>query len=118
MSDVLRVERHGSTSVVRLGTAYNSLDEDTLLDAEQALLTSAESPEAVNLVVDLSDTRYIGSRFIEALFRAHNRIKRKGGKFVLSGLQAHPAEVIRISKLDLLWTQYPNAESAVQALAT
>ncbi len=118
MSDALRVERHGLTSVVYLGTAYNSLDEETLLDAEQALLTSADSPETTNLVVDLSDTRYIGSRFIEALFRAHNRIKRKGGRFVLSGLQAHPAEVIKISKLDSLWPQYPSAEAAVQALET
>ncbi len=118
MTDTLRVERHGPTLVVYLGAVYNSLEEDILLDAEQFLLTNADSPETKNLVVDLSGTRYIGSRFIEALFRAHNRIKRKSGRFVLSGVQAHPAEVIKISKLDTLWPQYPTAAAAVQALAS
>ena len=113
----LRTERHGPTLVVHLGRAYNSLDEASLEGVENALLEAAGEAETQNLVVDLSATEFFGSRFIESLFRAHNRIKRKGGRFVLSGLQPHPAEVIRISHLDRIWPLFASSELAVQSLA-
>jgi anti-anti-sigma regulatory factor len=67
--------------------------------------------------VDLSGTQYFGSRFIEALFRAHNRMKRRGGRFALSGLQPYPEEVIRISKLDTIWPLFKTPEEAVRMLS-
>ena len=112
----LRSDSYGPTRVVHLGKAYDSLNESTVDRVERFLLQTADQPEAKNLVVDLSHTQYFGSRFIEALFRAHNRMKRKGGKFALSGLQPYPGEVIRISRLDTVWPIFPNAEAAVQAL--
>lgn len=113
----LRSDQHGPTLVVHLGPAYDSLDDSRLHALERDLLACADLKELRNLVIDLSDTKFLGSRFIEVLFRAHNRIKRKGGRFALSGLQPYPAEVIRVSKLDAIWSLYPTADDAVQALA-
>jgi anti-sigma B factor antagonist len=115
-ADDLRSDRYGPTLVVHLGAAYNSLSENSLVEVERNLLACADSLETKNLVVDLSKTEFFGSRFIESLFRAHNRMKRKGGKFALSGLQPYPAEVIRISKLDTVWPLFANAQEAVAAL--
>ena len=111
----LRSDRYGPTQVVHLGSAYNSLNEATVERVERFLLSCADDPDTKNLVVDLSHTQYFGSRFIEALFRAHNRMKRKLGKFALSGLLPYPEEVVRISKLDTIWPLYGTAEEAVRA---
>jgi anti-anti-sigma factor len=112
----LRSDRYGPTQVVHLGSAYNSLNESTVESVERFLLNCADQPETKNLVVDLSHTQYFGSRFIEALFRAHNRMKRKAGKFALSGLLPYPEEVVRISKLDTVWPLFKDAEEAVRLL--
>ena len=113
----LRSDRYGPTQVVHLGSAYNSLNEATVERVERFLLACADDPDTKNLVVDLSHTQYFGSRFIEALFRAHNRMKRKTGKFALSGLLPYPEEVVRISKLDTIWSLFATSEEAVRAFA-
>ena len=111
----LRSDKYGPTQVVHLGSTYNSLSERTVESVERFLLKCADQPDTKNLVVDLSHTQYFGSRFIEALFRAHNRMKRKAGKFALSGLLPYPEEVVRISKLDTIWPLFANAQDAVRA---
>jgi anti-anti-sigma factor len=117
MSDEqLRSDRYGPTIVVHLGASYNSLNESSVETVERFLLSAADLPDAKYLVVDLSGTKYFGSRFIEALFRAHNRMKRRGGRFALSGLQPYPEEVIRISRLDTLWPVFKTPEEAVRTL--
>ncbi len=117
MTDELRSDRFGPTLVVRLGAAYNSLAESALEQVEKFLLGAAETPDVKHLVVDLSCTQYFGSGFIESLFRAHNRMKRKGGRFALCGLQSYPMEIVRVSKLDALWPIFATADDAVKAFA-
>jgi anti-sigma B factor antagonist len=119
MSDEeLRSNRYGPTVVVHLGTSYNSLNEGSVERVERFLLSASDLPDAKYLVVDLSGTQYFGSRFIEALFRAHNRMKRRGGRFALSGLQPYPEEVIRISRLDTIWPLFKTPEEAVRVLGS
>jgi anti-anti-sigma factor len=112
----LRSDSYGPTVVVHVGTSYNSLNEGSVERVERFLLSASDLPDAKYLVVDLSGTKYFGSRFIEALFRAHNRMKRKGGRFALSGLQPYPEEVIRISRLDTIWPLFKTPEDAVRVL--
>lgn len=115
-AEPLRSEHHGPTLVVHLGPEYDSLDESSLDRVQDFLLACTDVKDVRNMVVDLSHTKFFGSAFIEVLFRAYNRIKRKAGKFALSGLQAHPKEVILISKLNTIWQLYATAAEAVQAL--
>ena len=113
-SDQLQSTRHGSTCVAVLGPEYHSLDDDVLGEVEQFLFRCADPEETKNLVIDLSATTYFGSLFIEVLFRAYSRIKRKGGRFALSGLRGHVVEVIYISKLQQLWEIFDTADEAVR----
>jgi anti-anti-sigma factor len=116
-SEPLRSENHGATQVVHLGSKYDSLDEALLQEIQRFLLSCADSQETRNMVVDLCNTDYFGSGFIEVLFRAYNRIKRKGGKFALSGLKPNPKKVIQVSRLDRIWQLYATADEAVRGLA-
>lgn len=116
-SDTLRSERHGPTLVVRVGPVYDSLNQRALDELQKYLLACADAAETRNLVVDLSETTFVGSTFIEVLFRAHSRMKRKGGRFALCGLQRYPAEVIQVAKLDLLWPVFGSASDALKKLA-
>ena len=100
--------------MVYLGPEYNSLDDQVLDEVERFLLACIDPPEVKNLVVDLSNTTFFGSRFIEVLFRAYNRILRKDGRFSLSGLQGHPLDVILISKLQRIWELLPTPAEAVR----
>ncbi len=115
-AEELRSDRFGPTVLVHLGSAYNSLNESSLEKVEKFLLNCADQPDAQNLVVDLSSTQYFGSRFIESLFRAHNRMKRKGGRFALAGLQPYPEEIIKISKLDSVWSIFKTPTEAIQTM--
>jgi anti-anti-sigma factor len=91
--------------------------DDVVLDAvERFLYRCADAKETQNLVIDLSATTCFGSRFIEVLFRAYHRIKRKGGRIALSGLRGHPAEVIHVSKLQRIWEIYAATDEAVREL--
>ena len=113
-SDQLRSVRHGDTCVVYLGPEYNSLDDPVLDEVEHFLLACLDPPEVKNLVVDLSNTTFFGSRFIEVLFRAYHRIQRREGRFSLTGLRPHPLDVILISKLERLWELLPTPEEALR----
>ena len=104
--------------VAHLGSTYNGLAQDSIDQVERFLLACADTPNVKNLVVDLSNTTFFGTIFIESLFRAFNRMKRKGGKFALCGLQPYPREIIEISNLHRVWQLFSSAEEAVRVLGS
>ena len=114
----VQVEMHGPTCIVHAGPEYDNLDIETVEDVERCLLGCADSGQIQNLIVDLSNTRFFGTSFLEVLIRTWNRVRRKNGKFALSGLQSHPEEVIRVSKLDQIWRLYATVAEAVEKIET
>jgi anti-anti-sigma factor len=83
--------------------------EDFLLD----LVDRAQPPV---VVLDLSQTDYFDSRFIETMVRAWNRIKRRDGRFAVCGLKPFCREVIQTTKLDTIWDVFATRDEAVAAL--
>jgi anti-anti-sigma factor len=109
------LEQDGVT-VVAFGPEFERITEDRIPAATQVLL-DAIPPERPRVVVDLSQTTFFGSSFIEVLFRAWNRIHTKpGGQFAICGLSPYCTEILQITNLDQLWKLYPTREAAVQAL--
>jgi anti-anti-sigma factor len=103
-------------TVVSLGSAYENLDETHLDYLRETLMGFAEAADPPLLILDLSQTKFFGSAFIELLFRLSNRLKARGGKFAISGLTSYCAEVLSITHLDKLWPIFPASEAAVKAL--
>jgi anti-anti-sigma factor len=103
-------------TVIELGTSYDSLDLDALNDIGSFLLTQAASAVPPRLVVDMSQTDFIGSTFIDLLVRTWKRLAERHGVLVLCGLRPFCAEVLRAAGLELLWPCYAVRDEAVQAL--
>jgi anti-sigma B factor antagonist len=103
-------------TVIELGPCYDSLDLNALNDAGSLLLTQATSAVPPRLVVDMSQTDFIGSTFIELLVRTWKRVTERHGTMVLCGLQPFCAEVLRATRLETVWTCYAARNEAVEAL--
>jgi anti-sigma B factor antagonist len=113
MAEVLR--RQGVT-VIALDAAYEALDQAKFERAQELLLGQAQTVEPPLLVLDLSKTSYMGSAFIEVMFRSWKRINERQGRLVLCGVQPFCAEVLRTTRLDTLVDHYVTVEDAVAAL--
>lgn len=110
------VSRDRDVTVIELGPSYDSLDEAALAESGGVLLGEAIHAEPPRLLLDLSQTRFIGSRFIELLVRAWKRIRERGGTMALCGVQPFCSEVLKTTKLDTLWRSYPTRADGVSAL--
>jgi anti-anti-sigma factor len=109
----------GRVTVITLGPAYKVLDEHTLdLGLAQSLVELADDADPPLVVLDLSNTQFFGSSFIEVLFRLWTRLQaRSGGRFAICGLTPHCVDVLKITHLDTLWQLTPTREQAVRHLA-
>lgn len=106
-------------TIIGLGPGYRSIDEQVLDGGLRELLAEiCDKADPPLVVLDLSNTTFFGSSFIELMFRMWNRLQaRPGGGFAICGLTSYCLEVLKITHLDTLWRLYPNREEAVEALS-
>ena len=105
-------------TVIGLGPAYQIVDEHVLDGGLGGTLKEiADEADPPLVVLDLSQTRFFGSSFIEILFRLWTQLQaRPGGNFAMCGLTPHCLDVLKITHLDTLWRLFPNREEAVRSL--
>lgn len=108
----------GGVTVVALGPRYKIIDEHTLDSGlADSLIEIAGESNPPLMVLDLSQTQFFGSSFIEVLFRVWNRVQSRSGRFAICGLSPHCQDVLKITHLDTLWPLMPNRSEAVAAVA-
>jgi anti-anti-sigma factor len=113
-----QVLREGTVTVIEFGAKCKLLEESMLDTISQEVLPAAQNASPPLVVIDLSQTEFFGSGFIEVLFRVWNRVQQKpGGKMSLCGLQPYCREVIEVTHLDKLWSLHPTRAEAVAALS-
>ncbi|MBX3441272.1 MAG: STAS domain-containing protein [Planctomyces sp.] len=103
----------GVTQVV-FGPDYRMITEELIPAATEALLQAA-SPPTMRLVIDLRQTEFFGSSFIEILFRVWKRLKERNGRFALLNSNPYCLEVLKVTHLDSLWPICDALEEAVAA---
>ena len=103
-------------TVIELGKSYDSLDERVLEEFGEILLVEATYAEPARLVLDLTRTGFIGSRFLELVIQAWKRLRQRKGRMALCALQPFCAEVIQTARLDTIWPIYPTRREAIAAL--
>lgn len=103
-------------TIVELGVSYDSLDIDALDEAGGMLLTQAATADPPRVVVDLFQTEFIGSTFLELLVRTWKHLHQRGGAMAVCGLHPLCAEVFHVTRLETLWGSYPTRDDAVNAL--
>lgn len=112
----MNVTEQDGVSVVKFGSDYAYIDERVLDDVQKFLLDTADRAEPPKLLLNLADTEFFGSAFIEVIFRAWNRLKARNGRLGLCELTPYCAEVIDITHLDRVWTITRTQDEAIAAL--
>lgn len=111
-----KVLREQDVTVVELDAEYDSFDLERLQQVHDLLIALAQTATPPRLVLDLRQTRFIGSAFLEMAFRAWKRLQDRRGYLALCCLHPYCAEVLKATRLDQLWPSYATREEAVCAL--
>ena len=107
------VTQHRGITLIELGPSYDSLDDRTLEAFGEVLLSEAAFADPPRVLLDLSRTNYVGSRFIELMVRAWKRLKMRGGEMALCGVQPFCAEVLQATRLDGIWPVFSTRDEAL-----
>jgi anti-sigma B factor antagonist len=111
-----RVTQEHGVTIIELGPSYAGLESDALRECGEILLSRAADVEPARLILDMSETTFVGSGFIELLVRAWKRIKRRDGMMALCGLQPFCQEVLQVSRLDTIWPIYADRAEAMREM--
>jgi anti-sigma B factor antagonist len=109
-----QVVLQGEATVVEVDPEYDSLDEQKIGAFCDLLLRAVASAATPALVIDLSRTRFIGSSFLGVLIRAWKRVRDRDGRMAICCAPTNCAEVLRVSKLDSVWSIFATREEAVR----
>jgi anti-anti-sigma factor len=70
----------------------------------------------VNLILNLSEVKYVDSSGLSAILVANRMSKEVGGCLVLVGVTEHVMKLVKISKLETVLTILNTEEEAVEAV--
>ena len=65
-----------------------------------------------NIIVDMSDVKFVDSSGIGNIIKAFSTVQQVGGKLKLAGLTDKIKGVLSIVKLDKIFEQYPTVDEA------
>ncbi len=111
------VLRQSEITLVEMDAEYDALGGETLRTLTELLLELAETADPPIVLLDMTDTRYIGSSFLETLFRAWRRLSARQGQLALCGVQPFCGEVFKVTGLQNLWPMYATRDEGLAALA-
>lgn len=114
---MVQVLKEQNITIIDLGGKYEALNEALLQGLAEKLLQEAERAEPPWLLVDLTGVGYVGSNFLEILVRGWKRLKQRSGTMALCGVGSFCADILKITRLNTLWTIYPSREEAIRAMA-
>ncbi len=104
------IDKKERFAVIRLGEENLNSAVAPDLKSELVILSNEGIP---NLILDLSEVKYVDSSGLSAILTA-NRLWKSTGTFVLTGVQ-HEAvrKLIEISRLDTVLTIIPTVEESI-----
>ncbi|MDW8296301.1 MAG: STAS domain-containing protein [Raineya sp.] len=93
----------------------NKLDASNALEVKQAVL-GLKDKNVRNLIINLSNVKYIDSSGLSAILVAHKICNEAQGIMVLCGVSEHVVKLVKISQLDKVLDILPTEEEAVDAV--
>jgi anti-sigma B factor antagonist len=108
----IQVDHLGPHPVVRLS---GDVDVESSPALTETLTTVQAGLGAEPLVLDLTEVEFLDSSGLGVLVAAHQRASLQGGTLVLAGLHPRVAKVLRITKLNKVFTV---ADSVDEAMST
>ena len=114
----MRSETIDDVVVAHLDIHYDGLDDQAMDDARRFLLDLVDQRHPPKLLIDLSETDYFGSTFLEILFRIWNRVKRENGRMGVCGLREQCLEIVKTARLDTLLPLYSDVPEGLRLIAS
>lgn len=115
---MVAVSRQNDVTILALSGEYDSLDTAGIEAFAAQLRAQVEGAQPPRLLLDLSQTKFIGSSFLEALLQAWKQLQERSGRLALCGLTPFCSDVLKAAQLDTLWGIYDTRAEALQALAS
>jgi anti-anti-sigma factor len=91
------------------------LDATNAAELETYVSDMRQSP-GDHLVLDLTEVRFMDSAGLRALLNAHSAAARHGGSVRLAALQAMPARIVRITRVDAHLPVHATVDDALTAV--
>jgi anti-anti-sigma factor len=112
----LRPRRQGDVIVLGPAGRVDHLNSDEFLAAVEPHLAQCEAG-GVALLFDLSSVEYMSSSGLRVLMLAAKQAKPRGGRVAVAAPQALVAEVLEISRFNLVFPIHASVDEALRALA-
>jgi anti-sigma B factor antagonist len=106
----IQVDHLGPHPVVRLS---GDVDVESSPALAQTLMTVLADLGAQTLVLDLTEVEFVDSSGLGALVGAHQRASLQGSTLILAGLHPRVAKVLRITKLNKVFSVADSVEEAM-----
>jgi anti-anti-sigma factor len=90
--------------------------DSTVSSTFKADLITMQAEGVPNIVVDLSDVKYIDSSGLSALLVGNRIFGEAGGTFVLAAPSEHTEKLIKISQLDKVFDVLPTVHEAIESV--
>jgi len=90
--------------------------DSLLAPALKSELLTIHAEGFTNIVLDMSQVKYVDSSGLSALLVGDREYGRNGGIFVISGIQEHVMKLLRISMLDKKLNLVATLEEAGEAI--
>lgn len=91
------------------------LDSSVSSELKSDLITM-QAEGVTNLIIDLSDVKYIDSSGLSALLVGNRVFGESGGAFIIAAPSEHTEKLIKISQLDKVLDILPTAHEAVESV--
>ncbi|HVI52577.1 MAG TPA: STAS domain-containing protein [Candidatus Sulfotelmatobacter sp.] len=112
MTMSLTIERHGRAALVSLG---GEVDLSNSMDVRKEVVACLN--DRWDVVVDMAHVRYIDSSGIASLIEGYQTAKRYGVRFALSSVSAPALRVLKMARLDSVFTIFEQTAEALTAEA-
>jgi anti-anti-sigma factor len=86
--------------------------------AESTILSELSANQPKKVVVDFSAVEYFSSLGISLLVRIHKRVAEGGGRTAICGLSKLTADIVALSRMDVLMNVYADCSEARAGLKT
>ena len=90
--------------------------DSTVSSSFKSDLITMQAEGVPNIVIDLSDVKYIDSSGLSALLVGNRIFGEIGGAFVLAAPSEHTEKLIKISQLDKVFDVLPTVHEAIESV--
>jgi anti-anti-sigma factor len=101
---VFKIEEQGNVLILTPFRDLRELEFDAIEVGAESVMQLLGQKQAQHVVIDFHNTDYFGSTALGFFVKLWKRIRATGGEMVFCGLSDHEREVLRVTRLDTLWS--------------